>query len=164
MAVLRHTPPALGPTRVPLRCRSFGQRGDRLLEEDHLQDQDYDRGEREPYQDIYDPDCDPPLAFPAGQEFLELVGLGHALASLVANLFWLAECLCQQRRQTASVAFPAVPYDYKHDGVGRCARAAIVSGIVRTLFSQCDQAASRARYSICSLLGLRLALRSKNSA
>ena len=104
------------------------------------------------------------LRRPAGQEFLELVGLGHARASLVANLFWLAECLCQQRRQTASVAFPAVPYDYKHDGVGRCARAAIVSGIVRTLFSQCDQAASRARYSICSLLGLRLALRSKNSA
>jgi len=36
------------------------------LEEDHLQDQGCDCGEREPYQHIYDPDCDPPAAFPGG--------------------------------------------------------------------------------------------------
>jgi hypothetical protein len=62
------------------------------LVEDPLQDQGCDSGERECYQGIYDPDCDPPSAFLAGPvfmiaslDFIELVGLCHA-APLTAIL------------------------------------------------------------------------------
>jgi hypothetical protein len=58
-----------------------------FLEENHLQDQSYNCGERKHCQDIYNPGRYLPaacLALLTLPEFVELVGLGHARASLVA--------------------------------------------------------------------------------
>jgi hypothetical protein len=98
------------------------------LIENHLDDDGCDCGEREPYQDIQNPDQDPretPLAPLAPPELVELVGLGHVpsafrqsvslglrnsylsdLSRLIASLVHIAFYCCEPGADKAGECLP----------------------------------------------------------